>query len=336
MITYKSSGVDIGEADRLVDFLKERIPGIGFFSGLFPLNLKGYQDPVLVASTDGVGTKLMVANLMKNHKTIGIDLVAMIVNDICVCGAKPLFFLDYFATGKLDQRQAREILSGIIKGCEIAASPLLGGETAELPGLYQKGDYDLAGFGVGIVDRNKIIDGSAIFPGDVFIGVASSGLHSNGYSLARKALLEKAGLSLNRKPAGWKQKLGDALLKPTLIYSNLTSALLKRIPIKGIAHITGGGIPGNLNRILPKNIDAAIDIDLLLPFPKIFEIIRTLGPVSWGEMFKTFNMGVGLILACDPALEKKTHQCIRSLGFESKTIGKAVKGHALVQLNHPK
>jgi phosphoribosylformylglycinamidine cyclo-ligase len=333
MISYKSAGVDIDLADLIVSRLREKLPVIGFFSGLFPLELKGYKEPVLVASTDGVGTKLLVAHMMNRHKTIGIDLVAMVVNDLCVCGAKPLFFLDYFATGKLRLRHAEDILAGIMEGCSQASCPLIGGETAELPGLYQKGHYDLAGFGVGIVDRKKAIDGKTIAAGDIFIGVASNGLHSNGYSLARKVLLDKAGLSPKRKHSLLGESPGDALLRPTIIYSPLALALIEKVPIKGMAHITGGGIPGNLNRILPSKIDAEIDAGAVhASAPPLFQLIQKCGPVSREEMFRTFNMGVGYILAVDPSHAKTVHKICRSRGFESREIGRAVKGSGVVQL----
>lgn len=333
MISYKSAGVNIDLADRLISRLREKLPAIGFFSGLFPLKLKGYKEPLLVASTDGVGTKLLVAHMMNRHKTIGIDLVAMVVNDLCVCGAKPLFFLDYFATGKLGLRQAEDILAGIMEGCRQAGCPLIGGETAELPGLYQKGHYDLAGFGAGIVDKKRVIDGKTIIPGDIFIGIASNGLHSNGYSLARKVLLEKAGFSPKRKHPLLGERPGDALLRPTIIYSPLALALIEKVPIKGMAHITGGGIPGNLNRILPSKIDAKIDAGSIMESaPAIFRLIRENGPVSIEEMFRTFNMGVGFILAVDSCHAKKIHGICRNMGFLSKEIGQAVKGCGSVQL----
>lgn len=336
MISYKSTGVNIDLADKLISNLSKKLPAIGFFSGLFPLKLKGYKEPLLVASTDGVGTKLLVAHMMNRHKTIGIDLVAMVVNDLCVCGAKPLFFLDYFATGKLSIKQAEDILYGIMEGCRQAAYPLIGGETAELPDLYQKGHYDLAGFGVGIVERKKVIDGKKIKTGDVFIGIASNGLHSNGYSLVRRVLLEKAGLSPKRKYPLLGETLADALLRPTIIYSPLVLTLIDKIPIKGMAHITGGGIPGNLNRILPPKIDAEIDAELIeSTAPAIFRLIRECGPVSRREMFRTFNMGIGYILAVDPAYVKNIHKICRKMDFISREIGHAVKGSKKVQLILP-
>ncbi|MBN1902813.1 phosphoribosylformylglycinamidine cyclo-ligase [Candidatus Sumerlaeota bacterium] len=334
MISYKSSGVNIDLADMLIGRLKVKLPVIGFFSGLFPLKLKGYREPLLVASTDGVGTKLLVAHAMNRHKTIGIDLVAMVVNDLCVCGAKSLFFLDYFATGKLRLGQAEDILEGIMAGCRQADCPLIGGETAELPGLYQKGHYDLAGFGVGIVDKRKIIDGKTVRKGDVFIGVSSNGLHSNGYSLARKVLLEKAKIPLKRKHPLLGESLGEALLRPTLIYSPLALALIDKVPVKGMAHITGGGIPGNLNRILPPGIDADIDAGAIMDSaPPVFHLIRKCGPVSTEEMFRTFNMGVGYVVAVEKSHVKKVHILCRKMGFVSREIGHAVKGGAKVRLN---
>jgi len=333
MITYESSGVSIERGDELVRRLKEKLPGIGGFGGLFPLASGDMKEPVLVASTDGVGTKLLVAIKTGRHSTIGLDLVAMVVNDLIVCGAKPLFFLDYFATGKLELNQAEEILSGIIEGCRQAGCVLLGGETAEMPGMYGSGHYDLAGFGVGIVDRAKIMDGSGIVPGDIFIGVASSGLHSNGYSLARKVLMEKADLALDKPLADLGGETpGDVLLRPTHIYVRLAEALKSDAQIKGIAHITGGGIPGNLNRILPGAIDAEINGEGLKPWPAIFDLIRREGPVPMEDMLKTFNMGMGLILAASPDQSEAIHRTCRGLGYASREIGRAIQGSGKVKI----
>jgi phosphoribosylformylglycinamidine cyclo-ligase len=286
--------------------------------------------PVLVASTDGVGTKLLIAEMMNRHNTIGIDLVAMVVNDIAVCGAKPLFFLDYYATGKLHLGRACEIMDGILEGCRQAGCVLLGGETAELPDMYAKGIYDLAGFGVGIVEQKKVVDGSTIRKGDVFIGVGSNGLHSNGYSLARRVLLEKAKLQLKKVHPRLREKPGETLLRPTIIYSPLIEALMRRTTIKGMAHITGGGIPGNLCRVLPENINAVIDKTGWRRHP-IFAMIQETGPVPEDEMFRTFNMGVGLILAVEPGDARCVHRICRRFNLHSYDIGEAVGGNGTVQ-----
>jgi len=330
MITYKTSGVDTKAGDEFIRRIKKKSPVIGGFGGLFPINPKRWKMPVLVASTDGVGTKLLIAKIMNRHNTIGIDLVAMVVNDIAVCGAKPLFFLDYYATGKLHLGRACEIMDGILEGCRQAGCVLLGGETAELPGIYAKGIYDLAGFGVGIVEQKKAVDGSTIRKGDVFIGVESSGLHSNGYSLARRVLLEKAKLPLKKVHPRLREKLGETLLRPTIIYSPLIEALMRHTTIKGMAHITGGGIPGNLCRVLPKNINAVIDKTGWHRHP-IFAMIQETGPVPEDEMFRTFNMGVGIIIAVEPGDARGVHRICRRFNLHSYDIGEAVAGNGTIQ-----
>jgi len=337
-MTYEEAGVSINKAEELVRRLKKKFPDIGGFSGLYPLELDEYENPALVASTDGVGTKLLIARDMKRHNTIGIDLVAMVVNDLVCCGARPLFFLDYFATGRLRLDQAEQVLSGIIEGCRRAGCLLLGGETAEMPGMYSSGKYDLAGFGVGIVEKNKIIDGSKIEPGDLFYSLDSNGLHSNGYSLARKVLVEKVGLHLKGKPEKLGGCLGDILLKPTLIYSGMIQALVSKIPVKGIANITGGGIAGNLGRILPQNIDAALMADSILKNRgDIFHFIMETGLVSLPEMFRTFNMGVGMIVAISPSDEDgfKSVMETREGDIPYNKIGRAVGGSGKVRIQLP-
>src|SRR5512136_1233151 len=248
--TYRDAGVDLDEGDRLVELIKpharrtlrpEVLAGIGGFGGLFALDVKRYREPVLVSGTDGVGTKLKVAFLTGRHDTVGIDLVAMCVNDVAVVGAEPLFFLDYFATGKLRAEEAAQVVKGIAEGCARAGCALIGGETAELPGFYQDGEYDLAGFAVGVVERDRILDGRTVVPGDVLVGVASTGLHSNGYSLARKALLPRHALS-DRPPELSGRSVGEALLEPTRIYARDVLDLLSRVPVRSIAHVTGGGL----------------------------------------------------------------------------------------------
>jgi len=301
---YKKAGVDIELANNIINSLKPmihstHIPGviseIGHFAGLFSLSQEKVEDPVLVSGTDGVGTKLMIANLMGQHDTIGIDLVAMCVNDILTCGAKPIFFLDYLATGRLEEQKMVDIIKGITDGCKIAGCALLGGETAEMPGFYKEGEYDLSGFAVGIVARKKLITGGNIIPGDIIIGLASSGLHSNGFSLVRKVLLEEANLSLTKKIASLHRTLGEELIQPTRIYVPTILNLLKEFSIKGIAHITGGGFIDNIPRILPSNLAVHIYTDKWPVLP-IFSLIQEKGQIDIAEMFHTFNMGIGLVL----------------------------------------
>jgi len=303
-ITYKDAGVDIDNANEFVQRIKasikttmrkEVISGIGGFGGLFHLNSIHYKNPVLVSSTDGVGTKLKIAQLMDKHDTVGIDLVAMSVNDVVVQGAEPLFFLDYLAAGTIDLEKSVKIVEGISDGCRQAGCALLGGETAEMPGFYQPGEYDLAGFCVGVVEMEKIITGSEIRVGDAMIGLASSGLHSNGFSLARKVLLEKAGLKITDKIYGFNQTLGEALLEPTRIYVKLLLNLFKKFNIKGLVHITGGGFYDNIPRIVPQACRCMIQKGTW-PVSPIFNVIQEMGNIDEKEMFRVFNMGIGMML----------------------------------------
>lgn len=307
-ITYKDAGVDIDAGNHFVDLIKplvkqtsrpEVLTDIGGFGGLFSLNSSKYQRPTLVAATDGVGTKLKLAFLLDKHDTVGIDLVAMCVNDIIVQGAEPLFFLDYLATAKLSPEQAVEVIKGIAEGCKQANCALLGGETAEMPGMYTGGEYDLAGFSVGVVDNDKIIDGSTITKGDQIIGIASSGLHSNGFSLARKIFLETLQLDLAAQPDDLDKPLGEELLTPTRIYVKSILNLIRDFEIKGIAHITGGGLLENLPRILPQHCKAIIKRDSWEK-PAIFEMLRQGGNIPEDEMFRTFNYGIGMVLVVSP------------------------------------
>jgi len=309
-VTYKSAGVDIDAGNRFVQMIKplvkatsrpEVLTDIGGFGGLFSLNAGKYEKPTLVASTDGVGTKLKIAFMADRHDTVGIDLVAMCVNDIVVQGAEPLFFLDYLATGKLSPEKAVEIVRGISDGCQQAGCALIGGETAEMPGMYGEGEYDLAGFTVGVVDNNKIIDGSTITVGDRVIGIASSGLHSNGYSLARKVCFELLGLSLDSTPEGLDKPLGEELLTPTRIYVKTVLNLLRDFNIKGMAHITGGGLVENLPRVLPKSCQAVIQKDSW-DKPAIFKLLQAGGNIEEDEMYRTFNYGIGMAIVV-PAQE---------------------------------
>lgn len=308
--TYKDAGVDIDAGNRFVQMIKplvkattrpEVLTDIGGFGGLFSLNADKYKKPTLVASTDGVGTKLKLAFMTDKHDTVGIDLVAMCVNDIIVQGAEPLFFLDYLATGKLSPEKATEIVKGISDGCVQAGCALIGGETAEMPGMYGDGEYDLAGFTVGVVDNDRIIDGSTITVGDKVIGIASTGLHSNGFSLARKVFFERMGLTVDSLLPELKQPLGLELLTPTRIYVKTILNLLRDFQIKGMAHITGGGLTENLPRVLPRQCQAVIE-KASWPKPVIFELLREGGEIEEAEMYRTFNYGIGMALVV-PAKE---------------------------------
>ncbi len=308
MTTYRDAGVDIDAGDEFVDRIKplvrstfrpEVLTDLGGYGGLFGLQAGKYKEPVLVSGTDGVGTKLKIAFMMDRHDSVGIDLVAMCVNDIVVSGAEPLFFLDYFATGELSVSKAQEVVAGIAEGCRQAGCALIGGETAEMPSFYPDGEYDLAGFAVGVVDRSKIIDGRHIAPGDVVLGLASSGLHSNGYSLARRVLFDHAKLTIASRLSELNRSIGEVLLTPTRIYAKQILALLEQFPIKGIAHITGGGITENLPRVFPKGVRARITRKAW-PVPPIFDVIGRLGQVDRDEMYRVFNMGIGLILVVPP------------------------------------
>ena len=331
--TYRDAGVDIDEGDRLVDLIKplarptmrpEVLAGIGGFGGLFALDVKKYRDPVLVSGTDGVGTKLKLAFLTGRHDTVGIDLVAMSVNDVAVTGAEPLFFLDYFATGKLRAEEAAQVVKGIAEGCRQAGCALIGGETAELPGFYARGEYDLAGFAVGCVDRPRIVDGTRVQVGDVVIGVASSGLHSNGYSLARKALLERLPLHQAIATCGGRT-LADLLLEPTRIYAKDVLALLEQVKVKSLAHITGGGLPGNVPRNLPEGTRAVLQESRWERAP-IFDLVQREGQVPRDEMFLTFNMGLGLTLVVAPGDETRTLAVLKGRGLQAWTVGAIERG----------
>src|SRR5574340_768725 len=332
-LTYRDAGVDIDEGDRLVELIKplarptlrpEVLAGIGGFGGLFALDVKKYREPVLVSGTDGIGTKLKVAFTAGRHDTVGIDLVAMCVNDIAVVGAEPLFFLDYFATGKLSAEQGAEVVKGIAAGCRQAGCALIGGETAELPGFYAAGEYDLAGFAVGCVERSRIVDGKAIAPGDVVIGIASSGLHSNGYSLARKALMDRHPLDRRFDALGGRT-LGEALLEPTRIYAKDVLALLEQVAVRGFAHVTGGGLPGNVPRSMPEGTRAVLE-ERRWPRPPIFDLIEREGQVPRDEMYRTFNMGLGLVAIVAPGDEAAAHRALRERGLDAWTVGAVEAG----------
>ena len=329
MTTYRDAGVDIDAGNEFVrritplvrsTFRPEVLTDLGGFGGLFRFDAARYTEPVLVSGTDGVGTKLKIAFLMDRHETVGIDLVARCVNDIAVSGAEPLFFLDYLATGKLAVAKAEAIVKGIADGCRQAGCALIGGETAEMPSFYPDGEYDLAGFAVGVVDRPKIIDGRTIRPGDVLVGLASSGLHSNGYSLARRVLLEDRKLSLTKAVGEMAQPLGEVLLTPTRIYAKQILELAKSSTIHGIAHITGGGLTENLPRIFPKGCRAIIKRGSW-DIPPVFKVIQEMGRISDVEMFRVFNMGIGLVLVVPPSEAELVMSRAGKIGERAYRIG---------------
>lgn len=333
--SYGEAGVDIDEGARAVALMGEAVRStyrpevlgdIGGFGGLFAPKLAGMSEPVLVSGTDGVGTKLVLAQLLVRHDTVGIDLVAMCANDVLVSGAEPLFFLDYVAIGKVTATKVAEIVSGIAEGCRQAGCALLGGETAEHPGVMPPDDYDLSGFCVGVVDRPRIIDGSTIGAGDVVLGVASSGLHSNGFSLVRRVLVDgrEDELTLARVDLGG-ATLGDVLLTPTRIYARSILALLSAMPVKGMAHITGGGITENLNRVLPKTLDARI-VPGSWKVPRVFGLVSEEAEIRAEEMFRTFNMGIGFCVVVDAKDAAGAAALLREHGETVSEIGQIVPG----------
>lgn len=330
-LTYRDAGVDIEAGDELVQRIKplaktthsEHVLGaIGGFAGLcsVPADI---EDPVLVSGTDGVGTKLKLAFELDRHETIGIDLVAMCVNDIITVGARPLFFLDYFATSKLDVDRAEAVLKGIAEGCRTARCALLGGETAELPGFYASGEYDLAGFAVGVVARKRIIDGRAVRAGDELVGIASSGLHSNGFSLARRALFEGQSASSAHDPFTDQETLGETLLRPTRIYVSAASVALEH-DVHAMCHITGGGLPENLPRVIPRGLGVFIDASSWSPDP-IFDFIQKRGNVDDAEMRRTFNMGVGFVMIVSPARTEALIRALGSIGERAFVMGRVTE-----------
>ncbi|MFC4160026.1 phosphoribosylformylglycinamidine cyclo-ligase [Chitinimonas lacunae] len=321
-LSYRDAGVDIDAGDQLVENIKpfakrtmrpEVLSGIGGFGGLVEISKK-YQEPVLVSGTDGVGTKLKLAIELNRHDTVGIDLVAMSVNDILVQGAEPLFFLDYYACGKLDVTTATEVVKGIAQGCEQAGCALIGGETAEMPGMYPVGEYDLAGFAVGVVEKRKIITGETIVPGDVLLGLASNGAHSNGYSLIRKILhLTEADFTA---PFDGERPLADVVMAPTRIYVKPLLKLMDALPVKGMAHITGGGLTENVPRVLPEGVTAQIDASSW-PLPKLFQWLQREGNVAEQEMYRTFNCGIGMVVV---VAAEHADEAVRILSGEGETV----------------
>lgn len=342
-LSYRDAGVDIDAGDRLVDRIKPIaarthrpgiLGGIGGFGALFEVPLDRYRQPVLVSGTDGVGTKLKLAMDLNKHDTIGIDLVAMCVNDIVVSGAEPLFFLDYYATGKLDVDTATAVVSGIARGCELAGCALVGGETAEMPGMYHGGDYDLAGFCVGVVEKGRIIDGSGVRPGDLLLGLAASGPHSNGYSLIRK-VLEVSGADTRQDFHG--RTLGQTLLEPTRIYVKSLLALIAAMPVQALAHITGGGIVENLPRVLPDDCRAVIDTGNW-EVPPVFAWLQDKGGIQPSEMYRTFNCGIGMIVCIRAEHADRAQNLLQQQGETVWRIGEILPrqdNEDFVTLRHP-
>ena len=335
--TYKSSGVDIDAGNKFVKLIKPHVEstrnkysntGLGGFSGAFSLP-GNYKKPLLISATDGVGTKLKLAIDSDVLNTVGIDLVAMSVNDLITCGAKPLFFLDYLATSKLVPEKHVDVVKGIVKGCREAGCVLIGGETAEMPGFYNKNDFDLAGFAVGIVEKSKFINGKNVKSGDALIGLASSGLHSNGYSLARNVLFNKAKLKPDSKPRGFRKPLFRELLEPTKIYVNSVMDLVSRFNIKAIAHITGGGLLENIPRVLPDNCKVIID-SKSWKRPKIINLIQELGNVEEEEMHRTFNCGIGMVLITPDNQKQKVLKRLEKLNQKAFIIGEVTKSKKIL------
>jgi phosphoribosylformylglycinamidine cyclo-ligase len=341
-LTYKDSGVDIHAGYETVKLIKDYVKktytkgvvsDIGGFGGLFAIDKNQYDEPVLVSGTDGVGTKLMIAFKTDIHDTIGEDAVAMCVNDVICQGAKPLFFLDYIATGKLDPKKASDIVKGVANGCIKAGAALIGGETAEMPGLYSEGEYDIAGFCVGIVDKKKIIDGSSISDGDILIGIPSSGIHSNGYSLVRKVFFEHKNYSVNEYVEELGSTLGAALMAPTRIYPELILDLISKFEIKGMSNITGGGFYENIPRMFQEGITADIDTKAIDVLP-IFKLMQREGNIDIDEMYSTFNMGIGMVMAVSADLAEKVMSYLNEKNEKPVIIGKTVKREGDLKICH--
>jgi len=339
-ITYADAGVNVAEGQRTVELMKKAVAGtftpgvlegIGSFGALFRPDLTGMKEPVLVSGTDGVGTKLKLAFLMDRHDTIGQDCVAMCVNDILCHGATPLFFLDYLATGKLEGEKAAEVVRGVAEGCREAGCALVGGETAEMPGFYSDGEYDLAGFALGIVDRENMITGADIQPGDLLVGLASSGIHSNGFSLVRRLLLEEKQYSLDETLVGFDQPLGHVLLTPTKIYVKPVLSLLENHQVKGLAHITGGGFYENIPRMLPENCQADINLGSWA-VPPIFNVLQEAGGLEEEDLFGTFNMGIGMVMAVAASEVSGVMDRLAKQGQQAWVIGKVTQGTRQVNL----
>ncbi len=337
-LSYRDAGVDIDAADEALRGVKEIVkktftPGvlrdIGTFGAMFQLDLANIREPVLVSSVDGVGTKLKIAFAMGKHDTVGIDLVSHCVNDILVQGAKPLFFLDYLAFGRLDPKVAVEVITGLANGCRYAGCALIGGETAEMPGLYDKSEYDLAGTIVGLVDKSRIIDGAAIEEGDLIIALRSSGLHTNGYSLARKICFDIAGLGLNDALPYDGRPVGEALLEPHRSYSKVMQLVLKTAEVRGMVHVTGGGITDNLPRVLPDGLGAEVNLDAWEASP-VFRFMQETGGVADAEMLRTFNMGAGFLVIVSESEKDKAVKTLSQASEEVMMIGRVIRGEKKV------
>lgn len=339
-ISYKDAGVDKEAGYRQVELIKnivkrthtkDVLTNIGGFAGLFKLDTNSYKEPVLVSGTDGVGTKVKIAFMMDKHNTIGEDCVAMCVNDILCQGAKPLFFLDYIATGKLIPEKMADIVEGIANGCIKGECALIGGETAEMPGLYKAHEYDLAGFCVGIVDKERIIDGSNITKGDIIIGLPSSGVHSNGYSLVRKVVFEKNNMAIDEFIPELGTTIGEELLKPTRIYTKTVRALVENFNVKGMAHITGGGFYENIPRIIPEGLTACIHTDRI-DTPEIFKLMQKWGNIHIEEMYSTFNMGIGMVVIVSKEEAEEILNLLEEQGEEGVLLGEIEKGQEKIVL----
>ncbi|MBP2644904.1 MAG: phosphoribosylformylglycinamidine cyclo-ligase [Firmicutes bacterium] len=339
-LTYRQAGVDVDAGNKAVELMKghvkatyrpEVLGDIGGFGGLFALNAAKYKEPVLVSGTDGVGTKLKLAFMLDKHDTIGQDAVAMCVNDILVQGAEPLFFLDYLAVGKLEPEKVATIVSGVAKACSESGCSLIGGETAEMAGFYSDGEYDIAGFSVGIAEKSKLITGQNIVPGDVLLGLPSSGLHSNGFSLVRKICFEAAKLTADRYINELGRTIGEELMVPTRLYPKVCLPVIEKFSVRGMVHITGGGFYDNIPRALPEG--CAVEVDSTAwPKPPIFDLLQQWGNVSWPEMYRTFNMGIGMILVVSPEEAERVEQHFASNGEACYRIGQVTAGSGLVKL----
>ena len=338
-LTYREAGVDIDAGDDAVRRIAplarstarpEVLAGVGGFAAFVSVPAR-YREPVMVASTDGVGTKLKVAFLADRHDTVGIDLVAMGINDLLVHGAEPLYFLDYIGTARLDPARVEAIVTGVVAGCRLAGCALVGGETAELPDLYAPGEYDLAGFAVGVVERLELVDGSRVRPGDVVLGLASSGLHSNGYTLARRIVFDVMKLTVDAVLPGTGRTVGDELLTPTRIYARPVQALLPRAEVHAMAHVTGGGLPGNLPRVLPEGCRARISRTAWTP-PPVFATLQHAGRVDETEMFRAFNMGIGYVIVLPPKDVDRATDVLRDAGETVLRLGEIVAGERGVEL----
>ncbi|NNC67683.1 MAG: phosphoribosylformylglycinamidine cyclo-ligase [Gammaproteobacteria bacterium] len=337
-LSYKNAGVDIDAGNKLIDLIKpairsthrpEVMSSIGGFGGLFALPQDKYQEPILVSGTDGVGTKLRLAQQLKQHSTIGIDLVAMCVNDVIVQGAEPLFFLDYFATGKLAVDEAKVVVEGIAEGCRQSGAALIGGETAEMPGMYDDGEYDLAGFCVGVVERSKLIDGSKINDDDVIIGLPSSGIHSNGFSLVNK-IIETTNTSLDEKIDG--KALGELLLQPTIIYTNIVLSLLEKFDIHGLCHITGGGLTENVPRVIPDGFLAQVDINSWQR-STVFDWLQKMGRVDNDEMLRVFNCGIGMLVVLPENQASEAIKLSQESNHQAVKIGEIKKSSSNLKIS---